>query len=276
MSMSTALITGGTSGIGAEFARQLAAAGFDLVLVARNVDRLKAMASELHAKSGITVEALAADLANRNDVARVAARIEDASRPIDILINNAGAGLRTQLASTDVAAHERAFTVMCWAVLVLGGAAARAMQGRGGTIINLSSLQTYLATGAYAANKAWVTAYSQSLAVELRGTGIVVTAVLPGWVRTEWHARAGVERSSLPGFLWIEPDVVARIALRDARRGKVVSIPTVRYRVLGWIVRRLPSSVVRRISASISSSRNEAATSQGDASEPLVLKTENQ
>ncbi len=232
------------------------------------------MAHQLHAESGIAVEAFRADLADRQDVARVAARIEDATRPIDMLVNNAGAGLRTPLASPDVAAHEHAFTVMCWAVLVLGGAAARSMRGRGGTIITLSSLQTYLATGAYAANKAWVTAYSQSLAVELRGTRISVTAVLPGWVRTEWHARAGVDRSSLPTFLWIDPDVVARIALRDARRGKVISIPTVRYRVIGWFVRHLPGSAVRRISASISSGRNEAATTEGIASEPLVMKTE--
>ncbi len=171
--MATALITGGTSGIGAAFAKRLAAAGWDLVLVARNEERLAGMASDLHAEFGIEVETLRADLADRADLARVAVRVEDEARPIDLVVNNAGAGLRTQLSSPDVAAHEHAFAVMCWAVLVLGGAAARAMRGRGGTIINLSSLQTYLATGAYAANKAWVTAYSQSLAVELRGTGIV-------------------------------------------------------------------------------------------------------
>ena len=183
--MATALVTGGTSGIGAEFARQLAASGYDLVLVARNPDRLASAAERLHADSGINVETISADLSDRADVARVAARIEDAEHPIDLLVNNAGEGFRTALASADVAAHEHAFDVMCRAVLVLGGAAARSMSGRRGTIINISSLQTYLATGAYAANKAWVTAYSQSLAVELRGTEIGVTVVLPGWVRTE-------------------------------------------------------------------------------------------
>ncbi|HOY81666.1 MAG TPA: SDR family NAD(P)-dependent oxidoreductase [Rhodoglobus sp.] len=259
--MATALVTGGTSGIGAEFARQLAASGYDLVLVARNPDRLASAAERLHADSGINVETISADLSDRADVARVAARIEDAEHPIDLLVNNAGEGFRTALASADVAAHEHAFDVMCRAVLVLGGAAARAMSGRRGTIINISSLQTYLATGAYAANKAWVTAYSQSLAVELRGTGIGVTVVLPGWVRTEWHERAGVRRSSLPGFLWTQPEAVVRIALRDARRGKVVCIPTVRYRVLGWFARHLPNAAVRRISAGISSGRDEASPS---------------
>jgi len=267
--MATALITGGTSGIGAAFARQLAARGSDLVLVARDPERLAASAAELHAAWGINVETLSADLADRRDVARVVARIEDPARPIDTLINNAGFGVHTPLTSQDTSHHEHAFEVMCRAVLVLGGAAGRSMRGRGGTIINISSLQTYLATGSYAAIKAWVTAFSQSLSVELRGTGVTVTVVLPGWVRTEWHERAGVRRSSLPGFLWSQPDTVVRAALRDARRGKVVSIPTVRYRVLGWFARHLPLATIRWISAGISSSKKD------EVSEPVVMKTEN-
>jgi len=266
--MATALITGGTSGIGAAFARQLAARGMDLVLVARDAERLAVVAAELHAASGINVETLSADLADRADVARVVARIDDAERPLDMLINNAGFGVHTPLTSADTSHHQHAFDVMCRAVLVLGGAAGRSMKGRGGTIINISSLQTYLVTGSYAAIKAWVTAFSQSLSVELRGTGVTVTAVLPGWVRTEWHERAGVTRSSLPGFLWSEPDTVVRIALRDARRGKVVSIPTVRYRVLGWFARHLPLRTIRWISAGISSGRID------EHSEPSTVKTD--
>lgn len=266
--MATALITGGTSGIGAAFARQLAARGMDLVLVARNEDRLAEAAAALHAASGIHVETIAADLADRADVARVAARIEDLARPIDLLVNNAGFGVHTSLLASDTSHHEHAFDVMCRAVLVLGGAAGRAMSGRGGRIINISSLQTYLSTGSYAAIKAWVTAYSQSLSVELRTTGVTVTAVLPGWVRTEWHERAGVTRSSLPDILWTEPDAVVRIALRDAERGRVVCIPTVRYRVLGWFARHLPLRTTRWISASISSSRSD------DRSEPTSVEAE--
>ena len=267
--MATALITGGTSGIGAAFARQLAATGVDLVLVARNPERLAATAAELHAASGIHVETLQADLADRGDLARVVARIADPDRPLDMLINNAGFGVHTPLTAADPSHHEHAFDVMCRAVLILGGAAGRSMRGRGGTIINLSSLQTYLATGSYGAIKAYVTAFSQSLSVELRGTGVTVTAVLPGWVRTEWHERSGVRRSSIPDFLWSEPDTVARIALRDARRGKVVCIPTVRYRVLGWFARHLPLRTVRWISAGLSSSRSS------ERSEESSVKTEN-
>jgi short-subunit dehydrogenase len=269
--MATALVTGGTSGIGAAFARQLAARGTDLVLVARDQKRLDAMARELHSHSGINVETLVADLADPSDAARVAARLEDPAHPIDLLVNNAGSGVRESLTSTDLSHHEHAFNVMSRAVFVLGAAAGRAMRGRGGgAIINISSLQTYLATGSYAAVKAWVTAYSESLAVELRSSGVRVTVVLPGWVRTEWHERAGGRRSSMPDFLWTEPDVVARVALRDSARGKVISIPTVRYRVLGWFARHLPRRAIRRISASIAASRGDAIGAAGGSEHPVV------
>jgi short-subunit dehydrogenase len=184
-----------------------------------------------------------------------------------MLINNAGVGVRAPLASADLTEHENAFAVMGRAVLVLGGAAARSMAGRPGAIINVSSLQSFLATGSYGAIKSWVTSYSQGLAVELRGTKVTVTAVLPGWVRTEWHARAGVRRSSLPSWLWTNPDVVVRAALRASRRGRVICIPTVRYRVLGWFVRHLPLRTTRWISAGITAGRT---TDSGARSEPPV------
>lgn len=257
--MATALITGGTSGIGAAFARLLAAQGWDLVLVARDVERLEKVAAELHAASGIDVETVSADLGEARDVATVAARLEDPARPIEMLVNCAGFGVHTPLIR-EPDRHERAFDVMCRAILILGGAAGRAMSARGhGTIISISSLQTFLTTGSYAAIKAWLTAYSQSLSNELRASGVTVTAVLPGWVRTEWHERAGVRRSSIPSWLWIQPELVAAVALKDAARGKVVSIPTVRYRVIGWFARHLPMRTVRWISAGLTSSRPETA-----------------
>jgi short-subunit dehydrogenase len=272
--MATALITGGTSGIGAAFAELLAARGYDLVLVARNEERLAASKATLYASRGINVETISADLANREDVARVAARIEDPERPIELLINNAGIGVHTKLTSPDVAVHEHAFDVMCRAVLVLGGAAGRAMRERGdGAILNVSSLQGLITTGSYSAMKAWVTSYSQSLAVELRGSGVTVTALLPGWVSTEWHARAGVRTSSIPDWLWIEPERVARAALADVDRGRVISIPTVRYRVLGWFARHLPRTTIRWISGKISS-RRSTAHRDGDGSEQPVVKAE--
>lgn len=270
--MATALITGGTSGIGAAFAAALAARGHDLVLVARNGDRLDEAAIRLHAAAGIHVETIRADLARREDVALVAARLEDPQRPIDLLVNNAGFGVHSLLTDPDVSLHEHAFDVMCRAVLVLGGAAARSMSSRGGAIINVSSLQSLFTTGSYAAIKAWVTTYSQSLSVELRSSGVTVTAVLPGWVSTEWHERAGVRTSSIPGWLWITPEVVVATALRDVARGRAVSIPTVRYRAIGWIARHLPRSTIRSISARISSRRR--ASSSGNGSEQASVKAD--
>ncbi len=272
--MATALITGGTSGIGAAFAEQLAARGYDLVLVARNEERLASAAAALYASRGINVETISADLANRADVSRIAARIEDPERPIDLLINNAGFGVHTKLTSTEVPVHEHAFEVMCRAVFVLSGAAGRAMSLRGhGAILNVSSLQGLFTTGSYSAMKAWVTAYSQSLSVELRGTGVTVTALLPGWVSTEWHARAGVRTSSIPDWLWIAPDRVARAALADVERARVISIPTVRYRVIGWFARHLPRTTIRWISGKISS-RRSSAPQDADGSEHTVVKAE--
>jgi len=253
--MATALITGGTSGIGAAFASALADRGYSLVLVARNEERLESSAAALRAASGKEVETMRADLGERADVDRVAARLEETDRPIELLINCAGFGVRSKLVD-ELEVHEKGFAVMAHAIMILSGASGRAMSRRGeGAIVNISSLQSFLTTGSYAAIKAWVTSYTQALAIELRPEGVRVTAVLPGWVRTEWHERAGVERGSLPSWLWVEPELVVRVALRDSARGRVVSIPSVRYRVIGWFIRHLPMRTVRFISARLSSSR---------------------
>lgn len=256
--MGTALVTGGTAGIGAAFARALARRGDDLVLVARDVERLEQMAVELRAM-GREVEVLPADLAVRADVDRVVARIEDPDRPIDTLVNNAGFSVHTALASRDQAAHDRAFEVMVRAVLVLGGAAARAMRDRGhGAILNVSSTAGFITMGAYSAIKAWVTSYSEGLANELHGSGVTVTALCPGWVHTEFHERAGIPKSSIPNALWLDAEPLVETALRDAARGRVISIPSVRYGVLIWFARHLPKSVIRAISRRISSSRRDS------------------
>jgi short-subunit dehydrogenase len=254
--MSTALVTGGTSGIGAAFARELASRGWDLVLVARDESRLAEMATEL---SGVRVEVLPADLADRADVERVARRIESTDAPIDLLINNAGFGIHTSLLAADISLIDRAWEVMMRAVLVLGGAAGRAMRARGhGRILNVSSTAGFITMGAYSAAKAWVTSYSEGLSNELRGSGVTVTALCPGWVHTEFHERAGIRGSSIPGFMWIDAEPLVRTALAHSERGKVISIPSVRYATLIWFARHLPKAAVRRVSAAISSSRSES------------------
>jgi len=255
--MATALVTGGTAGIGAAFARALAARGDDLVLVARDAERLAQTAAEITARYAVHVEVLVADLASREEVQRVADRLSDAERPVDLLVNNAGFGVKMPLTAEDTSPHERAIDVMVRAVLILGAAAGRAMKARGyGAILNVSSAVGFLPTGSYSAIKAWVTAYSEGLAVELKPTGVGVTALCPGWVRTEFHARGSIGTMSLPSFAWLDADELVREALADSARGKVISIPSRRYRAAMFAVRHAPRTAVRSIAARLASSRH--------------------
>jgi short-subunit dehydrogenase len=255
--MAIALVTGGTSGIGAAFARALAARGDGLVLVARDSERLGATAAELRERHGVAVEVIVADLSDADQVARVAARLTSTEEPVDLLVNNAGFGVKARLTDADLTPHDYAIDVMIRAVLHLGGAAGRAMRGRGGGhIVNVSSTAGYVAQGNYSAIKAWVTTYSESLAVELRGTGVGVTALCPGWVRTEFHSRADLRTSSIPPRLWLDADDMVREALRDVAAGKVISIPSRRYAVLITLARLAPRPAIRAVSARISASRH--------------------
>ena len=255
--MATALITGGTSGIGAEFARQLAARGDDLVLVARNPDRLAEFATELKERYGVAVETLIADLGARDEVLQVAARVSSTEQPIDLLVNNAGFGIPTSLIAEDTAPQENGIDVMIRAVLLLGAAAGRAMKQRGrGTIINVSSTAGFVAMGGYSAIKAWATTYSEALSNELMPYGVTVTALCPGFVRTEFHQRASISTGSLPGLLWVDLGDLVRDALADAARGKVLSIPTRRYQVLMLAAKLAPRAAVRAASRRLASGRH--------------------
>lgn len=255
--MGIALVTGGTAGLGAAFVRALAGRGMDLVLVARDAERLEAVAAEVRA-AGRTAEVLVADLADRADVDRVAARLADDAAPVELLVNNAGFGLHGRLTTGagELAEHDRALEVMGRAVMVLSAAAGRAMRERGrGGIVNVSSTAGYVTMGTYSAIKAFVTTYTESLANELHGSGVTVTALTPGWVRTEFHDRAGIGTSSIPGPLWLDADFVVARALRDHDRGRVLSNPGLRYRTLIWFARHLPRATMRSVSRRLSSSR---------------------
>ena len=257
--MASALITGGTSGIGHAFAVEFASRGTDLVLVARDADRLDKVAAELRETHGIEVETISADLAVRDDVMRVADRIEDPARPIDWLINNAGFGLHsTVLDRSEIDIQARAFDVMCLAVLILGGAAGRAMRARGsGRIVNVASTSAAIYTGNYSAVKAWARTYSTALQLELRGTGVTVTGLLPGWVRTEFHDRAGINASKLPGFVWIEADKLVRSCLADAEKGRIESIPDLKWKIAMFIGDHGPRGLARLVSRMLTASRKK-------------------
>ncbi len=257
--MATALITGGTSGIGLAFARELASRGTDLVLVARDAQRLEEVAKDLRTAHGVEVEVLSADLSERDEMVRVAKRVESDEDPIDMLINNAGFGLHsTVLDPADIDTHAKALDVMCLALLVLGGAAGRAMRERGGgQIINVASSSAAIFTGNYSAVKAWARTYSTSLALELTGTGVTVTALLPGWVRTEFHDRAGITAHNLPDIVWIDTDVLIRGCLDDVDKGKLESIPTLKWTAAMFLADHGPKWFTRWFSMKLTNSRRK-------------------
>lgn len=255
--MATALITGGTSGIGAAFARALAVRGDDLVLVARDPERLETAAARLRSEHGVAVQTLSADLADRDDTLRVAARLEADDHPVDLLVNNAGFGVPYALTATDPQPHEHAIDVMIRAVLILAGTAGRAMRRRGGgAIVNVSSTAGFVTMGSYSAIKAWVTTYSEGLANELTGTGVRVTALCPGWVRTEFHQRASISTGSIPAPLWLDADRLVAQCLTDVAKGVVISIPSRRYQVLIGLARHTPRRLIRGVSRRLSSGRH--------------------
>lgn len=243
--MSTALVTGATAGIGREFAVQLAAKGTNLVLVARDATRLETLAVELTDEHGVAVEVLPADLADRSALQTVADRLSERTRPIDLLVNNAGYGLNARFVDSEVEAEEQLLDVLVRAVLVLSHAASTAMVARGrGRIINVSSVAGHLTSGTYAAAKAWVTTFSESIAAQLAGTGVGATVLVPGYVRTEFHERAGIDKKRTGPF-WLDAPDLVRQALADAERGRVVSVPSPQYKAVVGVLRHLPRALLR-------------------------------
>lgn len=250
--MSTALVTGATAGIGREFAEQLAARGYGLVLVARDTERLESVASELRAARGVDVEVLPADLADREQTQQVADRLADADHPVDLLVNNAGFGLGTGFLDGEIAEEERGLDVMVRAVFVLSHAAGRAMRERGhGAILNVSSVAGTVTMSTYSALKSCVTVFTEVLSNELAGTGVTATALLPGFTRTEFHDRARMTMSALPDALWLDADRLVRDALDDVAAGKVVSVPSLPYKAITLVTKFAPRAPVRRISGSL-------------------------
>jgi len=248
--MATALVTGATSGIGAAFARRLAAQGHDLVLVARDERRLTQEVSDLGRLYAVRAEALVADLGDRAACRTVEERLADRDRPVDILINNAGFGLGRRFRDTSADDEDLMIDVMVRAVMRLSHASVGAMVARGfGAIVNVSSTAAWVPGGTYSAAKAWQATFTESLAVELKGTGVRVLAVFPGYTRTEFHARAELDMSALPDFLWLDADDVARHALDDLRAGRTTSVAGAPYKLFAGVARALPRSAARRAAA---------------------------
>jgi len=243
--MPTALITGASAGLGLEFARQLARRRADLVLVARSTDALDEAAAALRSEYGVAVEVLSADLAEEADVERVAARLRDAADPVDLLINNAGFGLPLQFADNDIDDEVRHLRVHVEASMRLMHAALGSMRGRGGRIINVASVAGFISRSTYSACKSWLIGFSRWANVEYARDRVTVTAVCPGFTHTSFHERMGLApgHEGVPSFMWLDARDVVREGLRDAARGKAVSVPSLRYKAIVALARLLPSSL---------------------------------
>lgn len=245
--MPTALVTGATTGIGNRFAHELAAEGYDLVIVARTLSRLEAVAGELAERHGVGVEVLPVDLSKPRECRDVERRLADSERPVDLLVNNAGFGLYDgDFVDHKVDTEDMLLQVNVRAVMRLTHAALGPMIARGaGDIINVSSVASFAPDAlapTYAASKAWVTSFSQGLRTQLAGSGVRLLALTPGLVPTEFEATAGVDVHA-PGILWLDADDVVRSALRDLRAGHGVSIPGRHYQVLSLAMRLTPRSI---------------------------------
>lgn len=241
----TALITGATAGIGAEFARQLAAQGHHVILVARDTARLQATAQQLESRYGVRAEALSADLADDAGVAAVVARLQDPARPVDILVNNAGMGLLNSFEENDIEEEARHLKLHVETAMELTHAALQGMlRRRSGRIINVASVAAFLPRGSYSAAKAWLVSFSRWANLAYSKQGVSVTAVCPGFTHTEFHDRMGMDKTVAPRWMWLQAERVVREGLADNAKGKAVSIPTKRYKVLTAAARVLPGRLV--------------------------------
>ena len=247
MSRGLAVVTGASAGIGREFAEQLARRGHDLLLVARDRDRLTEAAATLASRHGLEAEAFPADLTRDDDVTRLAERIA-ASPRLALLVNSAGFGTRGRLAETDPVRQVAMVRLHALAPLRLTQAALPVMlRNRAGAVVNVSSVASFIYSAGnvnYCATKAYLTTFSEGLAAELAGTGVQAQALCPGFTRTEFHARIP-EPDRLPGFAWLNARSVVEHSLRCLDRGgPTVCIPSLRFRFLVGIIRLTPRRLI--------------------------------
>jgi len=245
--MATALVTGATSGIGAAYAKLLAKERFDLVLVARDLSRLNAYAKELNKTYKIKVETLQADLTKPAQLAKVEKRLSNKAKPIEVLINNAGFGIKQSFTDSEIKKEQELLDVLVTAPMRLTHAVLTQMLKRdSGVIVNVSSVASWIAGGTYSAAKSYLTVFSEYLNTELKGTNIKISALCPGFTRTEFHQRGKMRMSGLPNFMWLSSDQVVAKSWKYAKAGKAICIPGWQYLLLSTIARVAPRPIVRK------------------------------
>jgi len=243
---SWALVTGATAGIGESFSRLLAAKNYNLVLVARDLPRLHERAAALEANFGIKTHVIQADLATDEGCLRIEKYILE--NQIDVLINNAGFGTNKAFTMSTLEVEQQLLDVLVRTPMRLMHVALPLMKQRNnGIIINVSSVAGYIAGGTYSASKSYLTVLSESLNTELSATNVKVSALCPGFTRTEFHQRGKMSMKGLPNFLWLNPDRLVEQSWRDALKGEAVSIPGWQYKLLVLIVQTVPRFIVRKV-----------------------------
>ena len=247
---SWALVTGATSGIGESFTRLLASHNYNVVLVARDLPRLQERAAALEAKFAISTHVIQADLATDDGCLRIENYIQD--NQIDVLINNAGFGTNKAFTMSTLDIEQQLLDVLVRTPMRLMHVALPSMKQRNnGIIINVSSVAGYIAGGTYSASKSYLTVLSESLNTELSATNVKVSALCPGFTRTEFHQRGKMSMKGLPNFLWLNADRLVEQSWRDGLKGKAVSVPGWQYKLLVFIVHTVPRSIVRKIGMNI-------------------------
>ncbi len=255
MDRPTAVVTGASGGIGAAFASALAKRGHDLVIVSRTQSRLDESAAALRNEHGVEVEVLAADLETDEGVDRVAERLQDRARPIDLLVNNAGFGSYGRFHEHPIDQEASMVQLNVVALVRLSHAALGPMVERGsGGIINVSSIGAYQPSPLYATysgTKSFVWSFTNAVHEELRGTGVKALVVAPGFTRTDFHTRADVD-AGVPGFLWQSADEVAEASLKAYERGRAVCVPGGMNKVAAAFSSTMPAAVSRKAAGVVS------------------------
>ena len=250
--MATALVTGATAGIGAAYSKLLAKDGFDLVLVARDKKRLTDTGKSLSKEFGIKAEVLVADLTKAYQLAKVEKRLASKVKPIEVLINNAGFGINKSFLDSDIAAEQQLLDVLVTAPMRLTHSVLPLMKQRNsGTIVNISSVASWIAGGTYSAAKSYLTVFTESLHTELRGSKVNISALCPGFTKTEFHQRGRMKMNGLPNFMWLTAEKVVAQSWKAAKSGKAISVPGWQYLILSSISRFGPRPLVRRIGMNV-------------------------
>ena len=250
--MKSALITGATAGIGAEYSRFLAEKGYNLILVARDRKRLNETAKELSKRYNVKTEVLVADLSVPSQLKKVEQRVQDSKKPISILVNNAGFGLNRAFSQSKLSDEADLLAVLVTAPMRLTHAALVPMTAaNSGTIINISSVASWIAGGTYSAAKSYLTVLSESLHTELKNTKVKIIAVCPGFTHTEFHQRGKMKMTGLPKFMWLTTKQVVEKSWADLNSGKAISVAGWQYKLLSFVARYAPRSIVRKVGMNV-------------------------